>query len=212
MEYATEEERLEAIRDWWKRWGKVIIAVILMGILAIVGTRYWMEQQAAQGEAASTLYGRMMLLAESGDWEAADDMGGRLMEEFTGTPYSPLAALVRARAALAEGERETALSHLEWAEKRAEPESLRTLARIRRARIRLDGGDAERALSLAEEAAEATPAYRAGAREVAGDALHALGRHEEALEAYLEARELGGSPTLPMKIDDLNTRIDGDTN
>ncbi len=210
MEYATEEERLEAIRDWWRRWGKVIIAAILIGILAIVGTRYWMEQQAAQSEAASTLYGRMMLMAESDDWEGADDLGRQLMEEFAGTPYSPLAALVRARAAQAEGDREAALSHLEWAEQRAEPAPLRVLASLRQARIHLDAGDAERALTLAEEAAEATPAYRAGAREVAGDALHALGRHQEALTAYREAREFGGSPTLPMKIDDLSARVDGD--
>ena len=205
----SEEERLDAIRDWWKRWGKIVIAALVAAMIAIVGGRYWMEQQAAEGEAASTLYGRMMLLAESEDWSSADDMARRLMEDFARTPYGPMAAMVRARAAVAGDDPEAALDHLSWAEGRAEPTPLRTLATLRRARILLDMGEAEEALDLARRAAEDEGAYRSMARELEGDALLRLERPEEALAAWREARATGGSATLGMKIDDLAGQVEG---
>ena len=208
---ASEEERAEALRQWWQRWGRLVIVGIILVLLTIVGTRLWFDHQASQAEAAAALYSRLQLQHGSGSNENADELGQRLMEEFSGTPYAALGALYRARMAAEGGDPERAAGLAEWAGKHAEPAALRPVARLRRARLLLELEQAGKAAELAAEVAGAHPAYAGTARAIEGDARMATGEQEAALEAYRGARQGTEAEAqrqlLDMKIDDLTSRL-----
>lgn len=206
---ATDEERAEALQQWWQRWGRLVIIGIVLVVLTIVGTRLWFDHQASQAEAAAALYSRLQLQHGSGSTEAADELGQRLMEEFAGTPYASLAALYRARMAADQGDHERAAGLAEWAGERAEPAAVRPAAELRRARLLLELDRAGEAAELAAGVAEAHPAYAGTARAIEGDARAANGELEAALSAYRSARQArdGQGRLLDMKIDDLTSRL-----
>jgi len=206
---ATDEERAEALQQWWQRWGRIVIIGVVLVVLTIVGTRLWMDHQASQAEAAAALYSRLQLQHGSGSVEAADELGQRLMEEFSGTPYASLGALYRARMAADQGDHERAAGLAEWAAQRAEPAAVRPAAELRRARLLLELGRPGEAAELAAGVAEAQPAYVGTARAIEGEARADNGELEAALSAYRAARQArdGQARLLDMKIDDLTSRL-----
>ncbi|MGM0412678.1 MAG: YfgM family protein [Pseudomonadota bacterium] len=208
---ATDEERAEALQQWWQRWGRLIIVGVVLVVLTIVGTRLWFDHQASQAEAAAALYSRLQLQHGSGSTENADELGQRLMEEFSGTPYAALGALYRARMAAEDGDAERAAGLAEWAAERAEPAALRPVARLRQARLLLELDEAGEAAELAAGVAEEHPAYVGTARAIEGEALALADDSEAALEAYRAALEVAEADAqrqlLQMKIDDLTSRL-----
>ncbi|MFP4607378.1 MAG: tetratricopeptide repeat protein [Thiohalospira sp.] len=208
---ATDEERAEALQQWWQRWGRLIIVGVVIVVLAIVGVQLWLDHQASQAEGAAALYSRLQLQDGSGSTETADELGQRLMDEFSGTPYAALAALYRARVAADEGDFERAADLAEWAGERAEPSAVRPAAELRRARLLLELDRAGEAAELAAGVAEANPAHAATARAIEGDARADEGELKPALEAYRAAREGAEADAqkqlLDMKIDDLTSRL-----
>ena len=49
---STEEERVEALRDWWKTNGRTLLIGIGLAIGSYVGFQSWQNIQASKAEAA----------------------------------------------------------------------------------------------------------------------------------------------------------------
>lgn len=65
--YQTEEEQVQAIKDWWKANGRAVIAGLVIGIGAIAGYRYWTNYQTSQSQQASLIYAQVIASAASAD-------------------------------------------------------------------------------------------------------------------------------------------------
>jgi predicted negative regulator of RcsB-dependent stress response len=93
---ATDEERAEALQQWWQRWGRLVIVGIVLVVLTIVGTRLWFDHQASQAEAAAALY-RARMAADQGDHERAAGLAEWAGERAEPAAVRPAAELRRAR-------------------------------------------------------------------------------------------------------------------
>lgn len=210
-ELQTEEEQLEAIKRWWKANGTSLIAGVVIAAAGVFGWKAWQSYQANQAEAASMRYQQLLSLAGQDELEAdamaqAQQLIGEIQDEHGGTLYADLSALLQARLAIADGNHAAAMDALQGLIERTERPYLQGLARLRLARVQLADGNPDKALATLEAGVpDALSAQQANTR---GDILVALGREDEARDAYRNALRLaqeGGQPVpgVQLKLDNL---------
>ena len=183
--YQTEEEQVQAIKDWWKENGKAVIAGLLIGLGAIGGWRWWVDHQKTRSEQASLIYAQVIDAVSRGAVDAATNEGQKIIEQYAGTPYATLTALLLARTAAEKGDMAAAAVRLQWVIDQGVDDGFRTLARLRLARVRLQQAQPEAALALLGEAAE--PGFEALFRDVRGDAYRAQQKPALAAAEYRKA-------------------------
>jgi predicted negative regulator of RcsB-dependent stress response len=204
--HATEEQQVEAIKNWWKenRWS--VIGGIALGIVVLFGGRAWVEGQNSYIESAFSEYQNMLNDISEGKSEDAEKKGANLLGQYSDTPYAPLAALALANIKLEKGDLVAASSHLRWALDNAKQESVKHETRLRLGKLLLAENKTSDALNLLNvtDTGMYTPAYE----HLKGDIYVKEGKLESARTAYSRAlMELSpASPDrkiLQMKLDDL---------
>ena len=209
--YETDEERVEALRKWWKENGTSIVAGIALGIGALVAWRGWVSWQEGHSKAASTLYAEMTAAGERADTQTAQRQAELLLEDYGSTPYAALAGLEMARLDAEAGDLESAETELRRVMDEAGEASSRDLARLRLARVLIVSGKPQAALDLLSDVLPV--AWMSLVEEVRGDAYRKLGEIDKARLAYDRALLATGGNTeyLQMKRAELGsgTRASG---
>jgi predicted negative regulator of RcsB-dependent stress response len=200
-----EQEQLAELKSWWKTHGNLVIAVIVAAMLAFAGWRYWRVYQDGQAGQAAALYEALGKAAQAGDAKALRDAGGALAENYAGTLYAPMGALVAARFYYDRNDLKSAKAQLQWAVERSASEDLRDLARVRLAAVLLDEKAYDEALKQLE--APHAAAYESQFAALKGDILVAKGQPAEAKAAYKLAIEKAGAQDGQFR-DSLRTRLD----
>lgn len=184
-----EYETSEKVRDWLRRNAASIVGGVALGIGGLWAWHAWQDSQAGQRERAEAAYRELAeALAPGASAELAAEAEARskrLREEFGSTPFATLGALLEARMAVEKGELAEADRLLARALEQSGDAALRSLVRLRLAKLRLAEGKPDAALALAD-AVTGTP-WRALREELRGDALARLGRADEARRAYDDA-------------------------
>lgn len=200
-ELRTEEEQVEALKRWWKENGLALVAGVAIAAAGVIGWNAWQGYQENQASAASVRYQQLINLTggETLDEERLPEARAlvtEIVDEHGNTLYADLARLIDARLAVTQGDSAAAQSSLEAVIDAGRHDYVTGLARLRLARLQVADGDAEAALATLEAGVpEALAAQRA---EVRGDAHHALGRDDEAGEAWREALALAEADDQPL--------------
>lgn len=202
----SDREQIEQLRGWWKAYGKSLAIGLAVGLLGILGYRYWEGAQDAAALNASVNYQKFLEAASRGPGEEATKAGSAILEAYPDSTYAKLAALLLARLSVDDKKPADARHHLEWIIARDGSSELGVTARGRLAQLLLAEGDPETAweqLSALPQQGEYVPFA-----EVRGDVLQARGKKTEAAEMYQIAieqiSEAGGDPSpLEMKRDAL---------
>lgn len=207
MELMDEHEQGERVRAWLRENGTSIVTGIALGIAAIGGWQWWGASQRGHALEASTQYAALVSAVESGERDLVEGVARALGQEYRKTPYAALGALSWADLQLESGETAAAVETLEAARAAASDPLLAELLSTRLARARLAAGEPEKALQLLEGAS------RGSALDARGDVLVALGRPDEAKQAYLAARDAldENLPTrriIELKLLDLGVKPD----
>jgi predicted negative regulator of RcsB-dependent stress response len=192
-----EQEQLSELKAWWNQYGNLVTALAVAAALASVGWQAWQWYQRKQSGEAAALYAVVEQAAGGGDAVKAREAAGQIFEQYGGSAYADLAALLSARAQAEAGDLKNAQAQLSWAVEHGRDPALKDLARLRLATVLLDQGQPDQA--LAQLQAEPLPEFRARYADVKGDVLAAQGKAAEARAAYQAAlaaigpdnRELG---------------------
>lgn len=219
MAYDTDEEQIEALKRWWDENGTTIIVGIVLVVAVLFGTRYWDSSRLEMAEAASNVYIQLLDQVQSDTDLAVDDeelnsalaLHAQLKDEFSGSIYSRYSALMMARLYVQNGNLAGAAAELNWILDNPKlgvfqsiPEELALTARARLARVVLSQGDAQGALDLLS-AVEAG-AFAGNYAEIQGDAYTALGRIDDARQAYQQALDLGvNAEIVTLKLNDISS-------
>ncbi len=207
--YATENEQLEAFKHWWKKNGTLTTVAVVLAISGLIGTQWWRTQTVAQAEAASADYQQLIEGLSKNDAQVVQQHATRILSQFSSTPYAPLAALALAKTKLEQGDKKAARTHLQWVLDNASQPALKSVARLRLAKIIYSEGEYPAALGLlnAGDAGSFTSGYEA----LKGDIALAMKNPGEARAAY--TRALAALPEntqeraqLQMKLDDLGVK------
>jgi len=136
--YETEEEQVEAIKSWWKKNGTLLLSLLLVGVIAISGWRYWTNTQYVESVNASTLFEVLQVNMQRGTFGEVSREALKLIQEQPESPYAVGAAMLYAKYSLDKGESEEALEHLSWVSENARDAQLRNSARLNMARVQAD--------------------------------------------------------------------------
>ena len=204
--YRSEEEQVEAIKQWWKENGMSILAGVVIGISAIFGWRAWQTHTIQQAEAASTLYEQMISASRNNDIDNVRVYADRILAEYESTSYGLFANLMLAKLAAEDNDLSTAETHLRWVIDNSSQDEFDHIARLRLARVMIADGRLDEALTLLNITAlnEFVSQYS----ELRGDIYLKQGKHEEAQAAYQTAL-VNSSATeetqaiLQLKLDEL---------
>lgn len=214
-ELRTEEEQVQAIKDWWKKNGSSLLIGIGAALAIVFGWQAWQNHEAQQRtEAANQFASLLNAFGDQADETSGDTVAfvaETLREDYSDSAYAVYGNLILARQQLMDGESEAAIDSLNWAlDKTGDQQALELVVRSRLARAQFDAGQYDEALATVDGAAEAD-SFAAIFSELRGDILLAQGDRDGAREAYLAAREQsqqGRSGILELKLSDLGVGED----
>lgn len=203
--HRTEEEQVEAIKNWWKENGTSVVVGVAFGIAAIFGVRYWVDYQKAQAEQASALYAEV-LANLPGNSQKSESLASQVAANYASTPYASLTALSLAKSKVEAKDYPGAQSYLQWVLDNGKDDGFKHVARIRLARILIQNKQNEQAEKLINGVSAA--GFDSEYAEIRGDIFHSNAELTQAAEHYrlalsgLQASSLRYQ-FLQMKIDDL---------
>ncbi len=182
-----EQEKLDALKAWWKENARLILLVVAAAAIAVAGTGGWRWYQRQQAFEAGALYDALGRAVRAGDAKALRDAGGALTERYARTLYASMGALAAAHFHFERGELKSAKAQLQWLLERSPSEDFRELARLRLAALLLDEKAHDEALKLLE--AKPLDAYVAQFAALRGDVLVAKNLPAQARVEYQRALE-----------------------
>ena len=209
-ELRTDEEQVEAIKQWWKNNGSSLLIGIGAALAIVFGWQAWQNHQAQQRTEAASQFVTLMNAFGAEDETSADTVtfvAKTLRDDHADSAYAVYANLMLARVQLMQNsDAEGAVESLQWAlDKAADTQPLALVVRSRLAQAQIALEDYDAALATLEGAKD-SDAFAAIFNELRGDILLAKGDQEGAREAYLAAREQdeeNRSGVLQLKLADL---------
>jgi predicted negative regulator of RcsB-dependent stress response len=209
-ELRTDEEQVEAIKQWWKNNGSSLLIGIGAALAIVFGWQAWQNQQAEQRTEAASQFVTLMNAFGTEDETSADTVAfvaKNLRDDHADSAYAVYANLMLARVQLMQNsDAEGAVESLQWAlDKAAQTQPLTLVVRSRLAQAQMALEDYDAALATIDGAKD-SDAFGAVFAELRGDILLAKGNQDGAREAYLAAREQGEenrSGVLQLKLADL---------
>lgn len=212
-DHLTEEEQIEALKQWWKdNWTFIVIPVVLAGSL-YYGWAVWQQKKEAQAESGSVIYQQLIKAlettpgAELSDQQRtqAESLASEIAETHAGSLYADNGNLILARLAVEKQELSAAEGYIQRVVDNGTNESIKDLAKARLARVKLAQSKFDEALALVSSAADSE--YKSMFAEIRGDALAGQGNSGAAKTAYEEAveslpeRQFSRQSILQLKID-----------
>ncbi|AJR09708.1 hypothetical protein C9J03_15690 [Photobacterium gaetbulicola] len=196
----TEEQQVEQIKAWWKENGKAVVLGTVIGLGGLFGWRYYQSEVQSAKEQASDAYTQVVNRLATGSESAMADVQA-FIAAHESSQYSVLAALQLAKAQVDNGDLDAAAAQLSWAIANTKDVAILPIAQTRLARIYAEQDAFDQALSELDKVT--ADSWQAKVAELRGDVLLQKGEIAAAREAYISAQQLGSSPALQIKLDDL---------
>lgn len=190
-----EQENLENLKVWWKRWGNVALLAAALVLLAAAGWQYWQRHLAEQRVQGAEVYGQFLQAVTTENAALVRETGGRLVDKFADTPYAARAALILGKFNVERGDNASARAQFEWAMDHTREPVIKDLARLHLADYFFQQKQYQDALATLN--APHTDAYNARFEDLKGDVLLAEGKTGEAKAAY-HAAYAGLAKTDPL--------------
>ena len=215
-ELRTEEEQIQAIKDWWKNNGTSLLIGVGAALAIVFGWQGWQNHQAQERAAAGNQFVSLVEAFSNQDDEergaTVDFIAKTLRDKYADSAYAVYGNLILARQQLTDGDAEGAVESLEWAmEKVAEHPALSLVVSSRLAKAQFAAGNYDEALATIDAVKDAG-SFAGIFQELRGDILLAKGDRDGARTAYLRAREAqgasGGTGILELKLSDLGVGED----
>ena len=203
-----EQEKLDALKAFWKENGRLIIAAAIAFVVSLSGVQGWKYYSRTQAEAASALFATLEDAQRRSDTDEVRNVGAQILDKYGRTAYGPMTAMVLANVSYTAGDREAAQAQLRWVIDRAGDDETAMLARLRLAGILLEEKKYDDALKLLD--APHTEAFVSQYSDLRGDVLVAQGKLAEAKAAYTRALEKAGAQSkwrnvVQLKLDALGS-------
>lgn len=180
-----EQERIDELKAWWKRWGSLVMVGLAVVIAAGAGWRYWQSHTVTQSLEAATVYEKLTQSLAANDTKGAREAGVMLLDQYKGTAYAPRAALLLAKLNVISKDLKSAQSQLEWAVANSKEPAVKDMARLHLAGVQLDQKQYDAAMKTL--AGSHSDAFAFRFEDMRGDVLMAQGKKNDARAAYQAA-------------------------
>ena len=211
-----EQEQLDDIKHFWKKYGNLITGVLTAVLLVVAswyGYQAWKNNQSAQ---AGALFAEVERSVQSGDAERMTRSLEEMKSRFASTVYAQQAGLLIAKTQYDKGNLDAAKAALTWLAQNASDEGYKSIARLRLASILIESKSYDQALETLSSGI--VKDFQALAADRRGDIFSLQGKKAEAKLAYetaykgleegaqyrrlveVKLNALGEDPTLAAKV------------
>lgn len=211
-EMRTEEEQVEALKEWWKENGKSIVIAVAVALSGVFGWKTWQQNQHNAAEAASISYQNLLDSVAAVQRNSADEsyqatsahLAAQLKTEYAATEYARFAALLMAKVYADQEKYSETLQELDWVLANQPSAEMKNVTLLRKARVFLVQGEAQKGLEVLKLISH--DAFAAEKNELEGDLLVVSGNKAEARAAYqraIDSSQAQSNPLLVIKLEDL---------
>ena len=130
-----EQEQLDELKHFWKRWGDLITWVLIAVLGGYAAWMGWQSYSAKQATQAAALYDTVERSAIGGDMALLERSVTDIKDKFASTTYAQQAALLAARVYNDKDRKADAKAQLTWVIDKASDEGYQALARLRLAAL-----------------------------------------------------------------------------
>lgn len=183
-----EQEQLDQIKHFWKRWGNAITWLAIAVFGSIAGWNAWNYWQAKQSAAASVLYDEVERAVADRDAQRTERAFADLKDQYGSTTFAQQGALLASKGLFAAGATDKAKAGLEWAAGQSTDPALQAIARLRLSALALELKDPDGAAKWLDGVMP--PEFAALAADRKGDIHMAKDQKSEARQAYQQAFSL----------------------
>lgn len=180
-----EQEQISVIKDWWRKYGNLVTAVVLGLLVVLAGYQAWTYYRTQQSTAAGTLYSQLDTADQANEPKKVQDIATSIAASHGSTAYAAMAQLRAAKSLAAGNDMAGARLRLQWVIDKAKEDDIRDIARLRLAGVLLDEKNPDEALKLLE--VKHNPAFDGMYADLKGDILAVQGKRAEARAAYQAA-------------------------
>lgn len=208
--YATEEQQVEAIKKWFKKYGNMLswIAIILLGSYSAY--QYWHHHQNVVKTKASDQYAALLQAVEAEDSKTIENNANTLIKDYGNTVYAVFANFYLADEAIDNKAFDQAEAKFKWIVENAKQPQLAALAQWRLMKIYEAQNKLDEVIAVYD--ARKADTFLTLMAELKGDVLLKKGDKENAIKAYKFAYDAAPDvgmhgPLLKMKMDELGIAI-----
>lgn len=203
--YETEEQQVDAIKQWWKDNGNTLIIGAVVGLAGLWGWRFYNESVINGQEATSQAYSDMLIKHEvQGSEPGVDSVISTFIAENSNNSYGVLASLLLAKEAVEQKDFELAKNQLMQLQTQNSYAPLNAVINLRLARV-----EAELALypeALATLSLITDKSFLAQAYQLKGNIYlkqNDLEQARSALQDAINASQGRVDPLLQLQFDDI---------
>lgn len=194
---STGEEQMAELKEFLKKFWKLILVILIVGLAAVWGWRYWQTHQSEQMEKASDSYESLIAKLDPAQPESIKELVTFAQENNnTYGVFSYLKAAQYYVETLKDYAGAQAL--LESAAKQTDEEAILSIINIRIARLQYQQELLEESLTTLAKVTETS--WSPVVNDIRGDVLVALARYTEACQAYEVALASQPTPELETNI------------
>ncbi|MEZ9523595.1 YfgM family protein [Enterovibrio norvegicus] len=197
--YTTEEQQVEAIKQWWRDNGKAVVLGAVIGLGGLYGWRYFQAEQETGREQASEAYTQVVNALAAGD-EKAEEQAAAFISERQGEAYASLLSLQLAKSLVETNELVKAAEQLRMVQS-SKDETLSAIASVRLARVEAELKNYD--VALKELNKVTAQSWTAQVEELRGDIELRQGDTAAARSAYAASIAAASNPVVQMKLDNL---------
>lgn len=204
-----EQEQLDALQQFWRSYGRIVMAVVLAVVVGFGGTKWWEHQTKTKAQSASAAFKKLEAVQAVEDFDLLSSLSDEIITEYGDTYYADLARLNLAKTETDVGNYEEGINLLSGVVNDSRDSSLVALARLRLAALYVMTEQFESAMSALDGDADASMSGLFA--DMRGDIYAAQELQDEARAAYQEALSLlqEGNPwvdIVQIKIDSLGSQ------
>ena len=180
-----EQEQLDQLKAFWKRWGNLITWVLTAVLAAFAAFQGWNWYQRDQAAKAAAMYDEFERAFTAQDIDKAAAAAGDLKARFASTGYAAQANLQVAKLQLDKGKADEAKQSLGWVAEQGSEGPYRDLARLRLAGLQIDAKAYDEATKTLD--AVKSTEFAALVADRRGDALLLQDKRDAAKAEYQKA-------------------------
>lgn len=181
-----EQEQLDQLKAFWKRFGTPITWLLIAALAAYAGWNGWNWYQRDQAAKSGAMFDQLESAAQAGDVDQSARIFADMKGRFPRTAFTEQGGLIAAKLQSEKGQADAALASLAWVADNAAETEYRSIARLRAAGLLLDQKKFPEALKQLD-AITGKDGFAALADDRRGDVWMAQNKPDEAKAAYTKA-------------------------
>lgn len=185
MEYITEEEQLQQLKNWWKLYGNRTLNIVLLIAAALFLYNMWSNKQTELRQQQSIFYQRILNAFADDNKQELLSVADALFTEHPQSIYADYARLSVAKYYIDNDDYQNAMEQYESVINTSERNEIKLIATYRLSRLYIEQKNYVQARMLADQLLGSE--YEYFHHELQGDILRVTEQHTKAISAYQTA-------------------------